>query len=109
MKMDEYQKKAFEFNNVSEEASLFHSLTGLVEEVGELAGKFKRLSRGDFENISDTDFNVEIRKEIGDVLWYVADFCTTHGFSLEEVAKNNLEKLTDRKTRGVIKGKGDKR
>jgi len=48
-----------------------------------------------------------LKGEIGDVLWYVAQFCTEIGLDLEEVAQSNLDKLNSRKERGTLEGDGD--
>lgn len=37
-----------------------------------------------------------LRKELGDVLWYVATLATTEGLSLEEIAEANIAKLRAR-------------
>jgi translation initiation factor IF-2 len=51
----------------------------------------------------------EIKKELGDVLWFVSEIATNLGISLEDVAHKNLDKLASRKERGVIHGSGDNR
>jgi NTP pyrophosphatase (non-canonical NTP hydrolase) len=51
----------------------------------------------------------EIKKEMGDVLWYLAQLSTEFGFPLEDVASLNLEKLASRKERGMLHGSGDNR
>jgi NTP pyrophosphatase (non-canonical NTP hydrolase) len=51
----------------------------------------------------------EIVKELGDVLWYLAAMADELGTTLNHVAEVNLEKLRDRKERGVIKSSGDNR
>jgi NTP pyrophosphatase (non-canonical NTP hydrolase) len=51
----------------------------------------------------------EIEKELGDVLWYLANLATDLGLSLGAIAQLNLDKLEDRKKRNVIKGEGDDR
>lgn len=50
-----------------------------------------------------------IVKELGDVLWYVAAIARELGYDLDTVAMVNLNKLNDRKTRGVLQGSGDDR
>lgn len=39
-------------------------------------------------------------KEVGDVLWYIADLCTRHGVDLETIAKQNIIKLENRYPNG---------
>ena len=48
-------------------------------------------------------------KELGDILWYLNDLSKQLGIHLEEVAQLNVEKLLDRRARGVIKSEGDNR
>ena len=48
-------------------------------------------------------------KEVGDVLWYVACFCTEVRVSLGYVGDTNYAKLADRAKRDVIRGTGDNR
>ena len=79
---------------------------GLNEEAGEVAGKFKKIMRG------DTTFDASlpgIIAELGDVLWYVARLADELGLDLAQVAEANVDKLTDRMDRGAIRGNGDAR
>jgi NTP pyrophosphatase (non-canonical NTP hydrolase) len=48
-------------------------------------------------------------KELGDVLWYVAQIASELGLDLDEIARANLEKLLSRQHRGVLSGSGDER
>jgi NTP pyrophosphatase (non-canonical NTP hydrolase) len=48
-------------------------------------------------------------KELGDVLWYVAQLATELELELEQIARQNLEKLLSRQRRGVLSGSGDER
>lgn len=81
---------------------------GLCGESGEVAEKIKKVIR-DHAGIIDAAKKQEIAKELGDVLWYVAQIASELNLSLDEVAKGNLEKLFARKERNVLSGSGDNR
>lgn len=81
---------------------------GLVNEAGEVAGKIKKIFRDREGVISDND-RQELKKELGDVLWYLTQICTELDLTLEEVAEANLVKLFSRLERGTIRGDGDER
>lgn len=87
---------------------LISQVYGLVEEGGEVAGKFKKLIR-DKGGVLDEESKAEIIKELGDVLWYVNSIASLLDSSLEEVAEKNIAKLASRKERGVLAGSGDNR
>ena len=59
--------------------------------------------------IFDNDSKLAIKKELGDVLWYLSNLCDELNLTLNEVAKLNLEKLNIRLSRGKISGSGDDR
>ena len=48
-------------------------------------------------------------KELGDVLWYVAQLASELDLDLNQVAEANLQKLLSRQRRGVLSGSGDDR
>jgi NTP pyrophosphatase (non-canonical NTP hydrolase) len=50
-----------------------------------------------------------LRKEVGDQLWYLAAKARELGTNLSEIAAENIDKLRDRKERGVLGGSGDNR
>lgn len=85
-----------------------HMVFGLLEEVGELAGLYKRKYRQDFSGISYIN-QEDLKSELGDILFYYIGFIDEHNLSLEEIIRHNIEKLVDRKERGVLEGKGDHR
>lgn len=83
-------------------------LNGEAGEVAELV--FKALRDGGVHaGLIDHERAVSLRKELGDVLWYVANICDILGFNLSSIMEENLEKLADRKERGVITGDGNDR
>lgn len=81
---------------------------GLSEEAGEVAGKFAKAVR-DSNGFISPERKTEIEKELGDVLWFLAEVCTVLGTDFESIAEKNLAKLASRKQRGVIHGSGDNR
>jgi len=85
-----------------------YPILGLTSEVGELAGKFKKLYR-DQKGVEPPGFRDEVLLELGDVLWYLTQICPNVGFTLEQVAEANLDKIMDRRRRGVLDGSGDMR
>ena len=104
-----YQKKAREtakYPNLG--SNNIYPTLGLVGEAGEVAEKVKKVIR-DKNSIFDEESKLAIKKELGDVIWYLSNLCTEFNFSLEEVALNNLEKLKLRAAKGKISGSGDDR
>ena len=86
----------------SDEALSYCAL-GLCGEAGEYAEKIKKKLR-------DGTFEKELAvKELGDVLWYVTRSAAELGYTLEQVANINYNKLRDRQQRDVLGGSGDTR
>lgn len=106
---NDYQKGAKATAQYASEIPGWVYLTlGLTSESGEVADKFKKIIRNK-KGVFTADDKAEIKKELGDVLWYISMIADELGFSFEEVAQANLAKLADRKTRDVIKSTGDNR
>lgn len=104
-----YQKDSRQTAKYPEAGKNFiYPTLGLASEAGEVAGKVKKIMRDDNMSVSE-DKREQIKDELGDVLWYVAQTATELNLDLEEIAKNNLTKLLSRLERGVISGSGDKR
>lgn len=80
----------------------------MTGEAGEVSEKVKKILRDKNGQATDAD-RLEIAKELGDVLWYINVLSVRLGFSLEEVAQMNLDKVLSRKARGVTHGSGDNR
>lgn len=88
--------------------AMLEKVFGLVGEAGEVADKFKKLIRDKNAEATDAD-KKELAKELGDVLWYVNSVGAYLGYSLDEIAQMNLDKVLSRKDRGKIQGSGDNR
>lgn len=81
---------------------------GLVGESGEVAEKVKKIFR-DNEGVLNEKKRIELKKELGDVLWYLSQLATELDLSLEEIASLNIKRLSSRKERGKLHGDGDNR
>ena len=109
MNFDDYQTKAVEtaiYPNQGD--NLYYPALGLAGEAGEVCDKIKKIMR-DCDGIPTDEQEMEILKELGDVLWYVANLCEELDCDLSHAAVLNLEKLGSRKERGTLKGSGDNR
>lgn len=108
LELNSYQEEALKNKVYGYGDKITYPALGLANETGEVLGKIKKILR-DNDGIF-TDKNLyEVAKELGDVLWYVAALADDIGYSLEDIAKLNITKLTDRRSRGVIQGDGDNR
>ena len=104
-----YQKKAREtaqYPNLG--SNNIYPTLGLVGEAGEVAEKVKKVIRDNNGVFDEASIN-SIKKELGDVLWYISNLCTEFDFKLEDVAQLNLQKLELRTLKGTISGSGDDR
>jgi len=81
---------------------------GLCGEAGEVADKVKKVLR-DRGGVFDAQTRDDLRLELGDVLWYVAQLASELELDLEDIAVANLAKLASRAARNVIGGSGDRR
>lgn len=109
MTMDDYQDMALLTADYHDEKSKFMcGVLGLAGESSEVAEKVKKAVRK--YGIEEFYVNPEdIAKELGDVLWYVSLLADCLDYKLMDVAQLNIDKLYDRKKRGVIHGEGDTR
>jgi NTP pyrophosphatase (non-canonical NTP hydrolase) len=89
-------------------ANLVYPALGLSGEAGEAAEHVKRVIRDDGGSLTDAR-RAALAKELGDVLWYVAQLATEAGLDLDRIAEENLEKLLSRRERDVLSGSGDDR
>lgn len=115
MDMDEYQLRAKATAKYPQDRAMEYLGLQNASEAGETAGKLAKAIRGDYDKsglagaFQYDALRDDIKKELGDQLWYISEIARQFGLSLSEVAQANLNKLQDRATRGVIKGSGDNR
>ena len=72
----------------------FHALHGMVSEIGELHGIYQKLYQG---HKWDSE---HAQKELGDLLWFIAEYCTSQNWKLEDIMKKNIDKLLARYPNG---------
>lgn len=92
MDMNTYQSLAERTINkdMDKYSQTYHALHGMVGEIGELHSIYQKCYQG--HQLEDE----HCKKEIGDLLWFIAEYCTANGWTLEEVARMNIEKLRAR-------------
>lgn len=72
----------------------YHALHGMVGEIGELHSIYQKCYQG--HNFEDE----HTKKELGDLLWFIAEYCTGMGWELDEVMQMNIDKLKARYPEG---------
>lgn len=97
MTLNEYQELAMRTCSIPHDkpmSMLFHAIFGLTSEAGEVSGLIQKMYQGH-------DLNKEhLKKELGDCLWMIAEACNAMGFTLDDVAVTNIEKLKKRYPEG---------
>lgn len=102
MLFEEYQDLAFK-TALETAKNPAYMVANLTSEAGEVAGKYAKWIR---DGVLD---EVGMQKELGDVLWQVAGLSTVMGWSLADIARQNLRKLAERKANDTLKGSSDDR
>lgn len=93
---NEYQELAARTinNNLTPDGKAKHALHGMVGEIGELHSIYQKYYQG--HEVSEE----HAKKELGDLLWFIAEYCTANNWKLEEVMELNIEKLRARYPEG---------
>jgi NTP pyrophosphatase (non-canonical NTP hydrolase) len=96
MNANVYQKLAartinYEMSDMQKE---YHAIHGMASEIGEVHGLYQKVYQGH-------EYTEEhMKKEIGDLLWFIAEYCTAMGWKLGEVMQMNIDKLIARYPKG---------
>ena len=117
MNFNDYQTKALRtavYPDSNFAIGVSYTCLGLTNEAGEVAGTVKKFFRDSPDYCLPTEhewrtFQEKMKAELGDTLWYIAAVAKELDLSLDEIAVENIEKLTSRASRGTIKGSGDDR
>ena len=114
MTLNDYQQQAMT-TCMNSSQNFSYMFLNLVGEVGEFTSKIAKAIRKNEADIIRNDLfqrsedNEDLQKEAGDILWQLSGLCTVMGWDLEDIARQNLDKLASRKQRNVIDGSGDNR
>jgi len=90
MEIQSYQNKAIRTlaSCGSIQNDNLHMTLGLLTEVGEIADVFKKnLAYG-----KEIDW-INIKEEVGDTMWYIANLCNINNWNLNEILDTNIKKL----------------
>jgi NTP pyrophosphatase (non-canonical NTP hydrolase) len=99
MNLNEFQERAAKTDqNVTTEAppedkSNIIPMLGMAGEVGTLLSEYKKLLR---DGHVHRRFKDAVSEELGDILWYVANVASKFDLRLEDVVRQNLDKVEDR-------------
>ncbi|MDP4001842.1 MAG: nucleoside triphosphate pyrophosphohydrolase family protein [bacterium] len=109
MHFNEYQKRARKTAMYPNKGKNYiYPALGLGGESGEVLEKIKKLIRDKGGKI-DKEFLILIEKELGDILWYIANLAVEFKIPMDRIAIGNIKKLADRAKRNKLKGSGDLR
>lgn len=117
MELNEYQQKAMTTCMPSCDNFAYMMLNLVGEFASKVAKQIRKENKEIEENelvtarqgagMDHSEFEAELRKEAGDILWQLSGLCHVMDWDLEDVAQENLEKLAARKEAGTIDGDGD--
>lgn len=80
---------------VKDIGSLLNGVLGLTGEAGEVSDLIKKTI------FHKKEFDLtHLKKELGDVMWYIAMICDSVGLDMDEVMEHNIEKLKARYPEG---------
>lgn len=96
MTPNEYQKAASRTirKDLPNHLCMYHALHGMVGEVGELHAIYQKEYQGHQIDVT------HLKKELGDLMWFIAEYCTAMGWDLEEILQMNIDKLKERYPEG---------
>jgi NTP pyrophosphatase (non-canonical NTP hydrolase) len=94
MKFTDYEREALRYVRPQPKNDMVFAL-GLASEAGEVSGLLEKQ-----HGQGHTKDRAKMLKELGDVLWYLTAEAAEQGWTLEEIAAANLQKLAIRYPQG---------
>ena len=96
MNLNEYQNLARRTQNakLSLHERKEHALMGMASELGEICSHYQKVHQGHPMIVND------VIDELGDLLWFIAEFCDVLRVDLDYVAERNIDKLRSRYPEG---------
>lgn len=93
---NEYQKLAARTinKNLFSEKIEHHAMHGMVGEIGEINSIYQKTYQGHKLDLE------HLKKEVGDLLWFIAEYCTAMEWNLDDVMQLNIDKLRARYPEG---------
>lgn len=93
IEIKEYQEKSKRTLNILEDdlSNDIHMVLGLVTESSEIADVYKK----HIAYNQSIDY-INVKEEIGDIMFYVANLCNLHDWDLREIMNTNIKKLEAR-------------
>lgn len=93
---DEYQEDARRTQNPNLTVTdrRLHALHGLAGEVGEIHSLYQKAYQG------HAILREDLLKEVGDLMWFIAELCDVENAFMSDVAEANIEKLRSRYPEG---------
>lgn len=93
--MNDFQKQALKSVAIAQKGApaLAHRTLGLAGEAGIIANQLKKVIR-DKDSLPDSADVEEIRKRLGDVLYYTAVLADYFDLTLSEIAEQNIQQST---------------
>lgn len=92
MTINQYQELASRTMNteLSDGETIRHALHGMTSELGEIHSLYQKVYQG-----HEFDKN-HLKSELGDLIWFIAEYCTALGWELEDICSANIAKLCNR-------------
>lgn len=82
---------------LSKAETALHALFGIASEVGEIHSIFQHFYQG--EPVEKE----KLEKELGDLMWFVIEFCDMFSIDPSHMLKSNIQKLKKRYPNGFTK------